>query len=722
MNGSDPQRENTSVDPGAFDADWYLARYPDVALLGMDALEHYRWIGARLGRKTNAKAGEISRTSDPSTKIATNVPSKTVRNPSSKAPAEFGGKGGRDAHAAGTVSAGIHAHKLDAYFGRSLGEVNAKIANPAVKVVAFDIFDTLLVRPFLDADYVRTLLDDEYRNADFAGFRSARAAHEDAARRAKGQDVDIHEIYDALLAAVGHGDLIRKEREIELEIATVDPRAEVVDLFNLARRSGKRVVLASDTVLPRDVIETMLRKCGIDGWDHLYLSRDVGVRKDATDLCRHMIASENVSPNEMLIIGDDARFDHKVPSDTGLRTIHILKPVDVLRAMPRFADLVPDAHHAGPGEQFVFGAIATERFSRISFSDFSVDDMFGSVTDIGYGLLGPIIVGFCQWLDRQVDEEGLTGLYFLAQEGQFLKRAYDRWQTGRPDPIRTESLLVSRRAVTMPCIASLDDALDFARADDFYGETMESFLIERFGVALPDTVWSDVARRGLGARDEPVRIMAGEIDHLEPFFEAVLPYILRQAASERAAAQRYLEDAGLGESGGAVIDVGYAGTIQRHLVTLLKRDVAGLYLRIDEGDHAWGMGSGVTIKGCYGEGARRSPEATLMVLDSFLIGKMLNAQDHQVMRYTNNGEIEFRGIADQNDKGAEARTAIQGAAMRFVADAVQAQREIFGKMDIPVELCERLYSRFVSNLSRREKSILSDLEPDGFYGGRGTVS
>ena len=33
-----------------FDADWYLARYPDVAMLGMDPAEHYLWLGARLGR------------------------------------------------------------------------------------------------------------------------------------------------------------------------------------------------------------------------------------------------------------------------------------------------------------------------------------------------------------------------------------------------------------------------------------------------------------------------------------------------------------------------------------------------------------------------------------------------------------------------------------------------------------------------------------------------
>ena len=33
-----------------FDADWYRATYPDVAMTGMDPAEHYLWLGARLGR------------------------------------------------------------------------------------------------------------------------------------------------------------------------------------------------------------------------------------------------------------------------------------------------------------------------------------------------------------------------------------------------------------------------------------------------------------------------------------------------------------------------------------------------------------------------------------------------------------------------------------------------------------------------------------------------
>ena len=35
---------------GLFDAAWYLDRYTDVAEIGMDPLDHYIWLGHRLGR------------------------------------------------------------------------------------------------------------------------------------------------------------------------------------------------------------------------------------------------------------------------------------------------------------------------------------------------------------------------------------------------------------------------------------------------------------------------------------------------------------------------------------------------------------------------------------------------------------------------------------------------------------------------------------------------
>ena len=35
---------------GYFDEAWYVERYQDVKMLGMDPVEHYLWLGSRIGR------------------------------------------------------------------------------------------------------------------------------------------------------------------------------------------------------------------------------------------------------------------------------------------------------------------------------------------------------------------------------------------------------------------------------------------------------------------------------------------------------------------------------------------------------------------------------------------------------------------------------------------------------------------------------------------------
>lgn len=611
--------------------------------------------------------------------------------------------------------------RFSQYLDRPLEHIHEIIADPKTKVVTFDIFDTLLTRPLLDADYVKRLLDGEYARKGFRGFHNARASHEGAARNAKGSDVDIHEIYQSIFGALGREDIIRKEREIDLEINIVRPRTDIIELFNLSRRLGKRVVLASDMFLPRNVIETMLDRCGIGGWDHFYLSCEVGVRKDSGRLYEHILVKENISSDEMLMIGDNERSDFQIPSDMGIRTIHVMKPVNLLRSIPRFADIVPDAYSANMGEQFVFGAIASENFSAISFPEFSADDMFGSAQQIGYGLLGPIILAFCQWLERRVAEDKLDCLHFLAREGKFLKRAFDFWQRARQHPVRTEYLLISRRAATVPCITSLVDALDIAQSNNFYGANMDAFLIERFGVTLGEATWTDVEKRKIWQRSRPLEIRDGDITHIEPFLSAIFPEILAQAEAEHQSALSYFASIGLGDEGGAIVDVGYGGTIQRHLAKLLNRNISGLYMITDENGHDWGRRSGMSIRGCFAEGESRSPSASPMFLNSFLIEKMLSANDQQVMRYTPTGSVEFRNLPDYVDDGCGVRLEMQDAAMKFIKDAVRVRDEL-EDFEISTELCQTLFNRFSLHLSTKEEHVFKTLALDDFYCGRGIVS
>lgn len=613
--------------------------------------------------------------------------------------------------------------RINQFIDRPLADIHASIGDPKTRVVAFDIFDTLLTRPLLDPDYVKQLLHDEHESAGLQRFRDIRGHSEGVARETKGRDVDIYDIYRYLAAAVAPRDPPSPQREIDLEIRSVRPRAEVVALLRYAVDSGKKVVLASDMFLPRTAIEAMLKRCGVTGWSTLYLSSDVGVRKDSGKLYNHILAQEKITPVEMVMVGDNERSDFQIPADMGIRTIHLIRPVQIMRAMPRFAALVPDAARASVAEQFLFGAIASYNFARITYPDFSPDDMFGpSARDIGYGLLGPIVVAFSQWLTEQANAHRLDHFHFLAREGRFLKQVFDVWQDGCTDTVRSDYLLISRRAITVPCIRTIDDVIAIAASNDFYGASMDSFLIERFGTVLSDDIWGQCDRAKLWSRHTPLTILQRDISHIQPFLEVILPHILEQADGERGAALRYLRAHGFeGEGRAAVVDVGYGGTIQRHLAKLFDQKVHGLYMMTDVKGMALKAQSGVLAEGCFASGVKPDPSAPPLFQHSFLLEKMLSADDEQLIRYGADGSVEFKAPGDYPAEAKGVRRGIQEGAMDFVRDAVRFRDE----MDVPLRIdkghCETLFMHFVANLSPAEKRVFSALALDDHYCGRGIV-
>lgn len=615
--------------------------------------------------------------------------------------------------------------RLDQFVDRSLAQLHALVAAPAIRVVTFDIFDTLLIRPFLDPDYVKHLLQAEYAQAAIPDFLENRLRSESRARENSECDVDIHAIYRHFPSPVnGTAQAITPDREIALETLSVRQRPDVQALLQYAVQSGKKVVLASDMFLPRAVIEAMLERCGVTGWHALYLSCDIGVRKDSGKLYDHILTNEHIAPHQMVMVGDNERSDFQIPADMGIGTIHILKPVAMMRSIPRLANIIPDNDTMSVADQFLFGAIANENFGPITYPDFSPDTMFGnSARAIGYSLLGPIIVAFSQWLLDRAQDHRIERLYFLAREGKFLKRAFERWQAGSAERVDCDYLLISRRAVTVPCIGTFGQIEAIAASNDFHGASMAMFLNERFGTVLDDDAWRACEQAGLWSRDNPLTILNGDIAHIRPLLHFITPRIIKQAERERVGALRYYELMGLTRAKrAAVVDIGYGATIQRHLITLLEQDIHGLYMMTDKRGSALGDDGDVISAGCFIEGAQREASASPLFLHSFLLEKMLSADDEQVIHYTSSGEPCFRERGAHMDSGADTRYALQEGAMDFVRDAVRFRDEMEVPLRIDRTVCETLFVQFVNGISSEERNIFSSLALDDFYCGRGIVA
>ncbi|MBI5612848.1 MAG: hypothetical protein HY942_07275 [Gammaproteobacteria bacterium] len=617
--------------------------------------------------------------------------------------------------------------RFDHYLVRNRAQVEAMLAASEVKVVAFDIFDTLFVRPLLNPETTKEIVA---RRAGFSGdFASLRTGAESMARTRHGRDVGLDEIYAEFTALTGLPDATLKhlrELEEQVERGTLMPRPDGIALFRQARACGKRVILVSDTFLPRSFIESVLATNGLEDYDALYLSNDVGVRKDTGALYRLILDRGGIVPDALLMVGDNEHADLQVPIDLGIRTCHLLRSVELARAVPRFARVLERVQREGVlDEQIALGLVVQRFFKPLFYDRLDSSSLIrGGAEGIGYAIAGPIIFGFVQWLAVRAKKDGIGKLYFLSREGQILKDVYDRMAAETPGAVPTDYLVLSRRTVTVPMIKSFDDICAIAQAP-YFPNKLSAFIWYRFGIRLDTSSLEEFDHRGIWPAGKPVEVKDG-IQRLIPVLEALSERIIARARTERPALQAYLREMGLnGENTVAVVDVGYSATIQQRLCDLLGKGIHGYYLLTSAKTHSVCDRHGVLAQGYYGHrivgGASASPLWRL----SFVLEMLLSSDDAQVACYEPLGERpavpSFQPFSDEELGARTVRADIRRGVIAYVDDALAIRRNVYPEFAGTTGLPIWLFEEFVECMSDQERETMAGLVLDDHYNGRDIV-
>ena len=188
----------------------------------------------------------------------------------------------------------------------------------SVKVVSFDLFDTLILRPFLKPTDLFTLLGQIHSRNDFCDLR---IKAESKARSSIGTEVTLDEIYSFMPK-----DLISfKELECQFEIDLCFANPWMKERYQ-SLTEGKIVIITTDMYLPRNVIESILKKNGIRYYK-LYISSEHRKTKHNGSLFRYILDDLNIRPEEMMHIGDNRRADYNIPRSLGIQAVYIESPI-----------------------------------------------------------------------------------------------------------------------------------------------------------------------------------------------------------------------------------------------------------------------------------------------------------------------------------------------------------------------------------------------------------
>ena len=158
-----------------------------------------------------------------------------------------------------------------------MNEKRIRLEMLKAKAVSFDIFDTFILRPFPSPDNLFHYLEHSQKAKN---FYSERVNAEAAARRltTASEEISLYDIYDLMPPRFQH----LRDIEIELEENLALANPEILELYRLAKKMGKKVVFTSDMYLPLPAIKKMLVRCGADPEDEVLLSSEHGLTKSHT--------------------------------------------------------------------------------------------------------------------------------------------------------------------------------------------------------------------------------------------------------------------------------------------------------------------------------------------------------------------------------------------------------------------------------------------------------
>ena len=287
-----------------------------------------------------------------------------------------------------------------------ISDIERKIGD--TRCVSFDIFDTLIIRPYVrPTDLFRHI----ERLQDMDGFAASRISAERQARKRRPGEITLDEIYQEIDSRFkGMMDL-----EIRMEIDLALPNEDIRGLLQRLSAQGKRIILISDMYLPEDVIRAMLDKCGI-GYEGLYLSSAIGSTKHDGSLFRYVLEDLGIDSGDLFHIGDNRHSDCNIPRSLGIKALRVERPIE------RYWSEHPDEH------RFYNRTKSLERSIIVSM------DMINGTSDniwfdIGRRFGGPLTASFSISINSNGSEDGLY--LYASRDGYNIKRVSEKLYSDR---------------------------------------------------------------------------------------------------------------------------------------------------------------------------------------------------------------------------------------------------------------------------------------------------
>lgn len=296
-------------------------------------------------------------------------------------------------------------------------------------VVSFDIFDTLILRPFAKPNALFMIVGKRLNIMEFHSIRTdaEKQAREMAAITKGNREVTIFDIYDLIEQRTGLPKETGVQAEIQAEFDYCFANPYMQKVYRLLKEQEKKIVITSDMYLPMEIMEQLLSRNGYAGYERLYVSCDYGCSKSSKSLYQYV--KRDFEGQKIIHVGDNSFSDIKCAEESGI-TAYYYKNVHEIGA-PYRADgmsALIDSAYAGVVNTHLHNST----------------EVYSPYYEYGFLYGGLYVFGFCNWIQCKAKKERIEKILFLARDGAIYQKVYRKYFGEVPD----EYFLWSRIANT----------------------------------------------------------------------------------------------------------------------------------------------------------------------------------------------------------------------------------------------------------------------------------
>ena len=277
-------------------------------------------------------------------------------------------------------------------------------------IISFDVFDTLIFRPFDKPTDLFFFIGEQLKYPDFERIRKEMEwrAREKKYIEEKSKEVTLDDIWTLMEQETGISKEVGMQVEVECEIEHCFANPYMRKVISILSSLNKKIIITSDMYLREAQIRQLLEHCGYGTFDAYFVSCEYGKSKGDKGLYQLIKTSfgEHLSYAH---VGDNEYSDQKKAREAGFTSIPY-KNVNDAGEEYRCEDMsvITGSMYRGIVNSYLHNGL--HKYEK----DYELGFTFG----------GLFAVGYCQFIHQCAKQQKADNILFLARDGDILQSVY----------------------------------------------------------------------------------------------------------------------------------------------------------------------------------------------------------------------------------------------------------------------------------------------------------